>query len=199
MIWPSSYAVVDIETTGLDKQYEHIIEIAIKVVLDNEPLDSDAYFVRCPSPIPRKITRITGITNDMLLDGLSPKEALISLEHTTKYLPVVGHNILQFDAPFINQMRQRANMHVPWREDIAFIDTAALYKGRAMGWTPQRFKHDELADWQAAVLAERRAGLKFSLAAACEEFGIVQVNAHRAAGDVEATHAVYLKLKEALT
>jgi len=201
MIWPNSYAVVDIETTGLDPVNAFITEIAFKLVFDGEPQPTKSKLIRIPVPISDHITSITGITNEMLAaDGLLLADVLLWLDVETITLPIIGHNFINFDSKFINHARDLESIPgpVPWRNDADFIDTAALYKGRAMAWPLEASTKAELLSYQRAVLNEKRYGLKFNLAVACEDFGIEQVGAHRAAADVEATYQVYLKLREAL-
>ena len=63
------FAVVDLETTGGSFRYEKIIEIAI-VIFDGEKiLDQFQTLVNPQRSIPPNITRLTGITNEMVKDA----------------------------------------------------------------------------------------------------------------------------------
>ena len=198
-IWPNSFSVVDIEMTGLDPKNDFITEIAFKVVLNGEPQPTESRLILIPIPLSDQITEITGITDEMLATlGHCLPEVLGWLQQGTTRLRIVGHNFINFDSRFINHALAYRGLLFPWRDDADFIDTAALYKGRALAWPLEATNKFELLKYQRAVLNERRFGLKFNLAVACEDFGIEQVGAHRAAADVEATYQVYLELRELL-
>jgi len=63
------YMVLDVETTGLDYQSSHIIQLAAKELgSDNEDIFSE-YILPPIDKIPSKIVKLTGITDDFLRNG----------------------------------------------------------------------------------------------------------------------------------
>ena len=61
---PSSYVVVDLETTGLYPSQDRILEIGAVKVLDGEVADTFCMFADPQMKIPEKIRELTGITQD---------------------------------------------------------------------------------------------------------------------------------------
>ena len=63
---PSSYVVVDLETTGLYPSQDRILEIGAVKVLDGEVADTFCMFADPQMKIPEKIRELTGITQELL-------------------------------------------------------------------------------------------------------------------------------------
>jgi DNA polymerase III subunit epsilon len=74
---PERFVVFDLETTGLRSELHEIIEIGpIRVNRDAEDLQAFQTLVKPKNRVPKKITKITGITNEMVQsDGLELVEA----------------------------------------------------------------------------------------------------------------------------
>ena len=207
----NGYAVVDLETTGLDCWDDLIIEIGISVVRPGEQASTDSVLVRVEQPLPDRIVGLTGITDrDLQSRGLSIDDALAWFVEKTDGLPLVGHNIIRFDRGFLleaTRVHRRTVEegsyprrvidevdHLPVRR---FIDTMGLYKGYKMGVYPASGESHQ--DYVHRVLEMRTpAGLRYSLAAACQNFGIstTRVRAHRAHGDVVQNQKLFEKLLE---
>jgi len=98
----ASYVVLDLETTGLSARYNKIIEFgAVKVEGGTEVATLDI-LINPGFEIPKKISEITNITNELLKDKPSIKEAL------PKILDFIGDSILvthnaEFDISFLQQ------------------------------------------------------------------------------------------------
>ena len=99
---PRQFVVLDIETTGLDRYGDEIIEIgAIRVSLDSDNHTTFQVLVRPDRKVPKKITQLTGITQDMIdRDGIHIKEALVQFAEFTGELPLVTFNA-EFDMTFL--------------------------------------------------------------------------------------------------
>lgn len=65
----SDYTLIDIETTGLNPGIDEIIEVAALKVRNNEIIDKYQSFIKPRLPIPEYITKINGITDDMVKDS----------------------------------------------------------------------------------------------------------------------------------
>lgn len=90
--------VLDLETTGLHASTDFITEIAL-VRLDGTPLLSVAL------ELPNDVTRPTAATTDVV----STAAALGMLDaHLQDLDLVMGHNLLEFDVPFLSQAARRA-------------------------------------------------------------------------------------------
>ncbi len=102
---PPHFTVVDIETTGLSSECDAIIELAaIKVRLGEEhPYATHAALVNPGRALPAEITRLTGITEDMLAERRGIRE------ETAALLDFVGDDTLVFYyASFDMQFLRRA-------------------------------------------------------------------------------------------
>lgn len=62
------YCVLDLETTGLSKRKDKIIEIGILKIRDNDIVDTYNQLVNPDTEISYFIENLTGITNEMLLE-----------------------------------------------------------------------------------------------------------------------------------
>ena len=98
----------DLETTGLSKVYNDIIDIAAISYNDEENCIIDIFhtFVKPEKPINWQITNLTGITNEMVAN--SPIESLALIEFNDWIAKqnadyCIGHNIIRFDCPFIEE------------------------------------------------------------------------------------------------
>ncbi|KXZ40049.1 DNA polymerase-3 subunit epsilon [Alkalithermobacter thermoalcaliphilus JW-YL-7 = DSM 7308] len=95
-----NFVVLDFETTGLDPNTDKIIEIAALKYIDRSLVDEFVTLVNPEITIPKKITKINGITDDMVNDKPTIKEVLPSLLQFIGDLPIVAHNA-PFDARFL--------------------------------------------------------------------------------------------------
>ena len=90
----------DIETTGLNKKYEVIIEIGAVVLKNGEITETFNTFVSPGRLLSPEIIRLTGITDEMLEGAPSQKEALEAFLAFAGDRPLAAHNA-DFDMGFI--------------------------------------------------------------------------------------------------
>ena len=205
----NGYAVVDLEMTGEDHLDGLIIEIAAGICLPGRDLISDRVLVKIDRPLHERIVRLTGITDrDLDLGGISIDDALAWFAEKISGLPLVGHNILQSDRPYLLEAIRRHRQTVGEglypklaidEEDLPvqrFIDTAGLYKGYKLGEYQRAGESHQ--DYAQRVLAQRAYGLRTGLTAACEDLGIStsRIRVHHAAGDVIQTQRLFEKLRQ---
>lgn len=98
---PSNFTVIDIETTGLDPNYDEIIEIGAIKVKDNKIIDTFESLVN-PGDyyIDDFITDLTGITNEMVKTAPSLEDILPGYIDFIKNDILLGHNV-HFDINFL--------------------------------------------------------------------------------------------------
>lgn len=118
-----SFVVFDVETTGLSAANDEIIEIGAVKVLDihSEEHATFSFLVKPSRKISRRITTITGITNEMLEDGISEEEAIRGFCEFIGDLPLVAHNA-SFDSRFVKATAGRHGLDI----DNMLIDTLSL-------------------------------------------------------------------------
>lgn len=124
IFFPDNYVCVDIETTGLSYQTEEIIEIAAVKVENNAVTAEYSALVNPLRPIPGKITKKTGITNDMVVGADVIENVIGGFIDFIGDLPMVGHNIASFDSRFIDIAAKRAERTI----SNDYIDTLRLAK-----------------------------------------------------------------------
>jgi len=94
------FAVVDLETTGGIPKRDKITEIAI-IVYDGEKIIAEFQSLINPErSIPANITRITGISNDMVADAPKFYEVAKQVVEYTEGCIFVAHNV-RFDYQFL--------------------------------------------------------------------------------------------------
>jgi len=195
--FPASYVVYDFETTGLLHESPDVIEIGAMRVENNEIVATKSWMIRNVKPLPAKITEITGITDEMLKDGIPEFQAFQEFAGFAVDAPLVGHNILRYDNILLKHKASAYTCLGAFEEGMrASVDTAALYKALKLGRTQNL--NESLQEFSFRVLNEI-APVKFNLALAFKELGFEDssITAHRALGDIQMTHEIYKKMKAA--
>lgn len=96
------FICLDIETTGLSAQDDHIIEVAI-VLFDREKIiDQWSSLVKPTISIPAFTTHLTGITNELVKDAPTLKEVKEVILEKLGAWPIMGH-FIPFDVGFLNE------------------------------------------------------------------------------------------------
>ena len=96
----------DIETTGLDKRTEAITEIGAVVLRNGEVVEQFSTFADPGRPLTTEITRLTGITDEMLKGAPSQEEAVNAFLDFVGDRPLAAHNA-EFDMGFIGEACRR--------------------------------------------------------------------------------------------
>lgn len=94
------FAVIDLETTGLDPRFCEIIEVAAVRVRDFCVTEVFHELIKPEEPIPPFISALTGITNEMVENARSIDAVLPELIHFLDGDIILGHNV-NFDLNFI--------------------------------------------------------------------------------------------------
>ena len=121
-MFEDSFVIVDLETTGLSPLNSEIIEIGAIKVVDNEIVDTMDVFVKPSRPISYFTTQLTGITNEMVDEGLNIKEALQVFNEFSSGMKLMAHNA-KFDMGFLNTYMQK-NFGKSMRDDA--LDTLLM-------------------------------------------------------------------------
>ena len=104
---PDNYIVLDLETTGYNPHFDEIIEVACIRYSGSEKIDSFHSYVQ-PTPygddsihyVDDFITKLTGITDDMLVTAPKFKDIANELYDYLGDSVIVGHNV-NFDINFL--------------------------------------------------------------------------------------------------
>jgi len=166
----SRFTAFDFETTGLDSMADRIIEIAAIRFEDGEITDRFVTLVNPGQPISPMITRITGISDEMVRDKPQEEEIIDELLAFLGEDPLVAHNI-RFDQSFLRSLCERCN-----RDEV----TNPLYDTLQLG---------------RSLLFDQAV---FNLGSLSEFFGLSAQGAHRAEKDTENCGLIFLHLLEEL-
>lgn len=117
------YAVVDLEATGTSAaQGDRIIQFSCTFVQNQRTIDNFSTLINPLIPIPERITRLTGITDQMVASAPTFYDVARLLSNLLKGTVFVAHNV-NFDFPFMNAELKR--LHLPILR-IKAIDTVTL-------------------------------------------------------------------------
>ena len=100
--YPSSYVLVDIETTGLNPKEEEIIEIGAYKVVDNKVIDKFERLIKPTKEISEYIESLTHISNDMVKDADTIDIVIKDFDEFLGDSLIMGHNIT-FDLSFLTE------------------------------------------------------------------------------------------------
>lgn len=165
----SEYVVFDIETTGLSKKHNKIIEIGAVKVKDGEVVDTFSEFINPGVPIPYQIEQLTSINDDMVKDAPMFDVIVPRFVEFCGDDIVVAHNA-SFDTGFVRMNAEELGL----KFDNTVLDTMTL----------------------SHILLPELG--KFTLDRVCKELKVVNAHHHRAIDDSEATAKVFFKLLDML-
>lgn len=194
VIYPKNYCVFDFETTGLDPYTCKILEIGALKVREGQPDEQFTCLINWGIPVPENITEITGITQQEIDEkGIAPDTARKQFKEFIETLPLIGHNIRNFDLNFLAQFFSLTSEE--WDSYLEnYLDTAAMYKAKKLG--TDRHWDETFNDFTERVMNTRAYGVKFNVGIACEEMQIDKsgLQQHRALADVILTNEIFKKL-----
>ena len=100
----------DVETTGLDHRKGHrIIEIGAIAMESNQIMSEYQSLIHVDVPIPRHVSRIHGITNDMLAGQPEPEKVFPEVKNFMADSVLVAHNA-KFDIGFLRSEFNRLKL-----------------------------------------------------------------------------------------
>lgn len=162
-----NYTVIDLEMTGLAAKDNKIIEIGAVRVRDGQMVDTYGMLVNPHCPIEPMVVKLTGITDEMLTEGMEEDPAMAGLLEFIGKDVIVGHNV-SFDYSFIKQWAVNKRRAL----EVEACDTLKMARG---------------------LLPEDQ---KKKLEALCSYFQIERIHAHRALDDAIETWQVYERLAD---
>ncbi|WFF72815.1 type I-E CRISPR-associated endoribonuclease Cas2e [Proteiniclasticum sp. QWL-01] len=108
--FPTTYVVLDLETTGLSKETDQILELGALKIVELEMKEQYTSFIKIDSVIPDSIQNLTGITNKMVAaNGRSLECVLEEFKQFAGDLTILGYNI-PFDYGFLQMASRRLNI-----------------------------------------------------------------------------------------
>lgn len=165
----------DIETTGFEyMRGDRVIEIGAVEVVDGKITDNSFHEYINPEGkiIPPDTYMVHKISNAFLEDKPKMSEVAPRFLEFIGDSPIVAHNGLDFDFPFVNYELNKLGLKQIPREQQ--MDTLVIARNRVFG--PKSYTLDALAKWYGISLTAR-------------------ADAHRALIDSEILAKVYLELE----
>jgi DNA polymerase-3 subunit epsilon len=172
----------DVETTGLDKNKNDIVQLAYLIEVDGEVKLEKSYYVKPmhPENIDPKALEIIGRTKEaIMLEGIKPRDVYIEFvadlgkfcnkfDSTDKFYPA-GYNV-GFDLDFLNEFFQRNNdPYLGSWINYKILDPLAIFR---------------LMDYKGDISLPN-----YKLSTVCRHLGI-NLKAHDALSDIKATREV---------
>ena len=164
-----TYVVFDLETTGFSAIKDKIIEIGAVKVEGGKITDRFSTFVNPGVPIPFRITQLTGITDQMVMDAPGIETVLPQFLEFIGEAALVAHNA-SFDVGFIEQNCRYQDI-IP---DFTSVDTVAM----------------------ARILLPTLSKYKLNVVAGALHISLE--NHHRAVDDAGATAEIFVRFLEML-
>lgn len=129
----------DLETTGVDKVNDKIVEIAI-VRFDGDKRFEFQTYINPGIPIPAGATEIHGITDDMVKDKPTFEQLAKKLHNIFNGCDLYGYNSISFDIPFLANQLYKAGFELDLK-DVLFIDACVIFKRQYERTLSAAFKH----------------------------------------------------------
>ncbi len=165
----SDYVVIDVETTGVDYDCDRIIEVGLLKISQDQIVDQFQCFVKCEKDIPEAVTKLTGITNEMIKSqGITEEEAFEQIQKFVGNDLIVGYHV-QFDVNFIQRMCERTGKNMVIKKTKDVLQMA-------------RRKIDDLENFRLETVAAH--------------FSLDTTTMHRALEDCMLTYRIYLELNK---
>ncbi len=119
-------AVFDIESTGLNRKTDRIIDLAIICLHPGGKRTSHTFRVNPGQPIPAEAAAVHGITDDDVKDAPAFRAVAAEVADVLADCDLAGFNVLRFDIPLLQEEFKRAG--VPFTmEGRRVLDAQRIY------------------------------------------------------------------------
>ena len=156
--------VFDLETTGISRVYDEVVEISAVKVRGGKVVDEFSTLVNPGRHIPSGASQVNGITDQMVAYAPRFVKVLQEFLDFTEGYPLVGHNIASFDMKFICRDAEKYYGSVPVND---YVDTLPLARKHL-----PNLSHHKLTDLASY-------------------YGLTTDGAHRALNDCRMNQQVY--------
>lgn len=110
LILKKPLAFIDLETTGINITSDRIVEIAIVKIMENGEKSVKRKLINPTIPIPKSASEIHGITDDMVSNAPTFKQAAGELKQFLDNCDLGGYNSNRFDLPLLIEEFQRVGL-----------------------------------------------------------------------------------------
>ncbi len=124
IIKDDTYIVFDLETTGLSPRFDEIIEFGGVKIEKGVITEKLQFFIKGDKPISKFTTELTGITQDMVNEGISEIEGTKKILNFIQDFTLVAHNA-SFDIGFLKEKIYKYKLN---KLQNQWIDTLSIAK-----------------------------------------------------------------------
>ena len=183
----NDFVVFDTETTGLSPSKDRIIELAAIRFVNGTPVTLFETLINPERDIPSEVTKINGITNEMVANAPTISQILPAFEEFVAGNSLVAHN-LEFDIKFLYYSGS-----VLTESKRKYYDT--LEQAKKLLKTP-KVKYDrEYGIYETDYESEYDVS-DYKLKTLCDYYNITIPSQHRASADALVTGKLFLNLIE---
>lgn len=118
---------IDLETTGLSREEDRIIQIAICKVNVDGTREVKTKYINPEMEISAESTEVTGITNEMVANEPTFKRIAKGLHGFIEGCDIGGFNSNTFDVPLLFNEFQRANIYWDYKS-VNLVDVGNIFK-----------------------------------------------------------------------
>jgi DNA polymerase-3 subunit epsilon len=119
-------AVIDLETTGINISNDRIVEIAIVKIMPDGTRQVKRKLINPEMPIPPGSTEVHGISNEMVKDAPTFKQAANEIKMFMANCDLAGYNSNRFDIPLLVEEFLRAGLDIELH-DRSLLDVQRVF------------------------------------------------------------------------
>ena len=145
-------AFIDLETTGVNISNDRIVEIAIVKIAVDGTKQVKRKLINPIIPIPAASSEIHGITNVMVKDAPTFKQAANEIKQFIENCDIAGYNSNRFDIPMLVEEFLRCDLNIDI-EDRKLLDVQKVYhmmEQRTLSAAYKFYCNKELTDAHSA-------------------------------------------------
>ena len=119
-------AIIDLETTGINLSSDRIVEIAIVKIMPDGSRQVKRKLINPEMPIPPASTDVHGITNEMVKDAPTFKQAANEIKMFIANADLGGYNSNRFDIPLLVEEFLRSGIDIEL-DDRFLLDVQRVF------------------------------------------------------------------------
>ena len=116
----------DLETTGISITNDRIVEMAVIKLYPNEKTEKKVWLINPQIPIPKEVSAIHGITDQMVSEAPSFKQLSKSIYNFIKGCDLAGYNSDRFDIPLLMEELLRSEINFDTK-NLKTVDVQTIF------------------------------------------------------------------------
>lgn len=120
-------AILDLETTGVSKKDDRIVEICVIKMTSPTEREVKRMFINPEMPIPAHATEVHGIRDEDVKDANTFKQISKALLAFIQGCDILGYNSISFDIPMLYYEFRRADLVWDY-STVHFMDACVIFK-----------------------------------------------------------------------